>query len=69
MLLHIVAISPIFDSAFIDTSDGLAGLLIVQSAPELVVYDVIVEFYYLVPAGVANIGRYPAVMVSLRCVG
>jgi hypothetical protein len=49
---------------FIIISDGLAGLLIVQSAPELVVYDVIVEFYHLVPAGVANIGRYSAVMVG-----
>jgi hypothetical protein len=44
-----------FDATFIDVSDGLAGLLIVQSAPELAVYDVIVEFYHLVPAGVASI--------------
>ena len=55
-----------FDSAFIDVSDGLAGLLIVRSATELIVYDVIVEFYHLVPAGVDGIGIYPAVMVGRR---
>ena len=58
-----------FDAAFIDVSDGLAGLLVVRSATKVVFYDVIVEFYHLVPAGVANIGRYPAVMVGLRCAG
>ena len=44
-----------FDAAFIDVSDGLVSLLIVRSAPELAVYDVIVGFYHLVPAGVASI--------------
>ena len=50
-------------------SDGLASLLIVRSATKVVAYDVIVEFYRLVLPGVASIGRYPAVMVGLRCVG
>ena len=58
-----------FDAAFIDISDRLAGHLVVRSAAKIVVYDVMVEFYHLVPAGVDGIGRYPAVMVGLRCVG
>jgi hypothetical protein len=53
---------------FIIISDGLAGHLVFLSATQVVVYDVMVEFYHLVPAGVASIGRYPAVMVGHRCV-